>query len=175
MPESDVTVYATFKLAPVQVSFAKGHDSATGVMNAVSADVNKPYKLPASTFTPPEGMTFAGWTIEGSGDVYKAGEEYEITAPVTFTATYDYLINIDFGEGHEETAAGFSDVADTTISGSVVSFHVEPGPKASEALDLINIQLSLQIAKGEVIMPLEEALFTDLLFRRSIITIVSMR
>lgn len=72
------------------VSFDPGE--GTGTMPDVAVEQNSSYTLPACTFTPPDGYTFAGWEWDMSpGEIIPEGGSLEISQNTTFTAIWEPL------------------------------------------------------------------------------------
>ena len=88
--ESEIWVSYTFA-KPVKhlVTFNTNSTFATGTMNPVEA-VEGSYTLPAPTYTPNDGYTFAGWLLNGY--IIQPGNEITLTSPITLEArwTSDY-------------------------------------------------------------------------------------
>lgn len=106
---SDITLVANWKLKTYTVTFSAG--AGTGEMSpAVGVEHGSEYEIPECTFTAPEGMEFAGWSIDGQ----PAPNVTNIIDNVTVKATWKlitYTVSFDAGEGSgamsgEEIAPG---------------------------------------------------------------------
>ena len=103
----DITITALWKNIPVTtytVSF--NANGGSGTMAAVPGQSGD-YALPANGFTAPEGYEFAGWKVNGVGDLLQPGAHITITADVELVAqwqeiqviTYTVSFNANGGEG----------------------------------------------------------------------------
>ena len=86
----DVTVVAQWKDVEPEtqqftVSFAA--NDGTGTMDDVLADAGE-YTLPSCTFTAPEGKEFAGWKVNGEGELLAAGAKITLSANVQLVAQW---------------------------------------------------------------------------------------
>ncbi|MBQ7994744.1 MAG: InlB B-repeat-containing protein [Bacilli bacterium] len=86
--ESNMSIKALWKDIPAEtftVSFSA--NGGTGTMNPVS-DIAGEYALPQCTFTAPEGKEFAGWKVNGQGNLLQAGEKINVTSNVDLVAQW---------------------------------------------------------------------------------------
>ena len=67
------------------VSFSA--NGGTGTMETVTANEGE-YTLPACTFTAPEGREFAGWKVNGEGEVLAAGSKINLSKDVELVAEW---------------------------------------------------------------------------------------
>ena len=95
-PTEDITIKAIWEDG-VTVSFKCGNSS--GTMASVTVGKNSQFVLPESTFTTPDGYTFASW--DEHGNRYHVGDVVTITADTIFTAIYRsyFVIRFDANEG----------------------------------------------------------------------------
>ena len=56
-------------------------------MNPIS-DIAGEYALPQCTFTAPEGKEFAGWKVNGQGNLLQVGEKINVTSNVDLVAQW---------------------------------------------------------------------------------------
>ena len=82
----NVTLTATWKGIPVDITFDKG--AGSGTMANATADKGSMYKLPESKFTPPAGKVFAGWMGTGAKEVKAPGTDIKVDGPIKLTAAY---------------------------------------------------------------------------------------
>lgn len=85
---ADTVVKALWKDIPAEtftVSF--NANGGTGTMNPVD-NIAGEYALPQCTFTAPEGKEFAGWKVNGQGDLLQAGDKINVTANVELVAQW---------------------------------------------------------------------------------------
>lgn len=61
-----------------------------GSMDSQIAEMDQPFTLPVSTFTPPTGMRFGGWApgAPNAATTYPGGSQYTVNRQVTFYATW---------------------------------------------------------------------------------------
>ena len=83
---ADVTFTAKWT-AQYTVTFSLGEGVEGTAPAAMTKSENEKITLPEVGVTR-DGYTFDGWTLPDSDTVYKAGEEYTVTASVTFTAKW---------------------------------------------------------------------------------------
>ena len=86
---SNTEVFAWWKNIPVTtyvVSFSA--NGGTGTMDALPVNENQSYTLPACGFTAPEGKEFAGWKVNGEGDLLLEGAVITITADTSLVAIW---------------------------------------------------------------------------------------
>lgn len=62
-----VTLYAQWK--PIQYHIAFAENGGSGQMDPITAEYDQVQNLPDCTFTPPDGMEFAGWSLTQGGAV----------------------------------------------------------------------------------------------------------
>ena len=77
------------------VSFSAGEGS--GSMASVS-DVKGEYTLPQSSFTAPEGYQFAGWKLNGSGELLLPGAKINVSSDVSLVAQWSVIPGISLKE-----------------------------------------------------------------------------
>lgn len=70
------------------------------------------YTLPSAT---KDNTNFAGWLLDGTENIYAAGESYEVTADVSFTAQWSNALTgtISFGSGQ-----GSTNINSASVSGN---------------------------------------------------------
>lgn len=86
MPDKDVIVTNTFeKLAGNVTIYFNAGDGGTGTMPSKNVPQGD-YKLPACTFTAPEGKEFKAWSV--AGVEHQPGETINVTANTTLTAIW---------------------------------------------------------------------------------------
>lgn len=75
------------------------------------------YSLPSAT---KDNVTFAGWKLDGTDDIYAAGAQYEVTADASFTAQWSNATTatITFG-----SAEGSTNITGDNISGNDSDGH----------------------------------------------------
>ena len=85
---ADTVVKALWKDIPAE-TFTVSFDAngGSGTMNPIS-DIAGEYALPQCTFTAPEGKEFAGWKINGQGDLLQAGDKINVTANIELVAQW---------------------------------------------------------------------------------------
>ncbi len=103
----NVTIQAKWKDQPVQptqynVSFSAG-EGGSGEMAQVAQDENAVYTLPQSTFTAPANKEFAGWKVNGTGELLQPGQTITITADVQLVAQWKDIEQQGGGEVVPET------------------------------------------------------------------------
>ena len=109
--EGDVSINAAWGWNDTEISFdAHG---GTGEMEPVYVEFNSYYQLPLCGFTPPEGGSFIGWSINGA--VYQAGAYYRVTGIVTAIAlwggvVYTVSFEPEAGSGSMEPVGAVTDV-----------------------------------------------------------------
>ena len=88
MPDKDLTVKANFEevTEEVTITFASGEGS--GTMDAQKAPKGKPFTMPRSGFTAPDGKSFNGWKIPNNDALVAAGVQFTFDADTTVTAQY---------------------------------------------------------------------------------------
>ena len=111
----DIQLVAQWKDAgsetPEQFTISFDANGGKGTMTSVIEDENSKYELPECTFTAPEGKEFAGWKVDGQGELLAAGDEITITADVKLVAQWKtvdatmYTITFAAGEGATGTMA----------------------------------------------------------------------
>ena len=84
--DKDTVVKAIWKDIMIDITFDKGDGS--GEMTKQSVKKGSQFKLPASTFTPPAGMQFAGWQVGDDSEVKAVGAEITINDNIKLTAVY---------------------------------------------------------------------------------------
>ena len=77
------------------VSFSAGEGS--GSMASVS-DVKGEYVLPQSGFEAPQGYEFAGWKVNGEGDLLAPGAKINVSADVSLVAQWSLITGISLKE-----------------------------------------------------------------------------
>ena len=85
---ADTVIKALWKDIPAEtftVSFSA--NGGTGTMNPISGIAGE-YALPQCTFTAPEGKEFAGWKVNGQGNLLQAGEKINVTSNVDLVAQW---------------------------------------------------------------------------------------
>lgn len=103
----NVTIQAKWKVQPVQptqynVSFSAG-EGGSGEMAQLAQDENAVYTLPQSTFTAPANKEFAGWKVNGAGELLQPGQTITITADVQLVAQWKDIQQQGGGEVVPET------------------------------------------------------------------------
>jgi len=120
--ESEIWVSYTFA-KPVKhiVTFNTNSTFATGTMSPVEA-VEGSYTLPAHTYTPKYGYTFAGWLLNGY--LRQPGDEITLTSPTTLEARWksDYA-PVGFIKQPSEPDAK---TTSTQIQYRVSNFEIDP-------------------------------------------------
>ena len=93
---------------PTQYTVSFNANGGTGSMNSVPQDENATYTLPANGFNAPQGKEFAGWKLNGQGDLLQPGATITITANVELVAQWkdievvpptQYTITFDSNNG----------------------------------------------------------------------------
>ncbi|MBQ9347876.1 MAG: InlB B-repeat-containing protein, partial [Oscillibacter sp.] len=84
---ADTTLTARWEDIPVNAcTVTFDANGGTGTMDAVTVDYGTEYALPASRFTPPEGMAFDGWSIDSRD--YAVGDTLSVTEDITAAARW---------------------------------------------------------------------------------------
>ena len=99
------------QFATYVVSFSA--NGGTGDMDPVP-DIKGEYELPECTFTAPEDKVFAGWKVNGSGDLLQPEEKINVSSDITLVAewkdipatTYTVSFNANGGSGDMEAVPG---------------------------------------------------------------------
>ena len=87
------------------VSFSS--NGGTGTMADVP-EISGEYTLPANGFTAPEGQEFAGWKINGEGDLLQPGDSIEVSSNVVLVAQWEDIIyhsvtfDVNGGSGEQD-------------------------------------------------------------------------
>ena len=79
-------VQVPFTVPAYRIHFTKGIGS--GSMGVQYAYSNADYVMPGSSFTPPSGMEFSCWKMEGEDSVYAAGEKIRLASSINLIAQY---------------------------------------------------------------------------------------
>ena len=116
-----------------QVSFNSGAHGS-GEMAAVTG-ISGSYTLPANGFTPEQGYSFAGWTVDNGTEVKQVGDQITVSANVILTAqwsqntvpTLQYTISFDAGEGTGTMTALTKDVNAVIQEAPACSFTAPQG------------------------------------------------
>ena len=66
-------------------------NGGTGVMSTVLVEEGETYTLPANPFTAPEGKEFAGWKVNGEGELLEAGAQITVSDDVQLVAQWKDL------------------------------------------------------------------------------------
>ncbi len=85
---ADTVIKALWKDIPTEtftVSFSA--NGGTGTMNPISG-ITGEYVLAQCTFIAPEGKEFAGWKVNGQGNLLQAGDKIDVTANVELVAQW---------------------------------------------------------------------------------------
>ncbi len=82
---SDLTVRVVWALITVTITFDS--NGGTGTMDPVQVVPGTEYKLPASRFTPPSGMVFKSWTIDGKS--YSPGNTIVVETDTVVRAVWE--------------------------------------------------------------------------------------
>ena len=101
---ANIQLVAQWATTTYTVSFAAGEGS--GEMAAVGEQVGE-YTLPANAFTAPAGKHFAGWKVNGEGELLQPGAKINVGANVQLVAQYaitTYTITYSAGDGTGEMA-----------------------------------------------------------------------
>jgi hypothetical protein len=85
-PTKNNDVYAQWENKYFYVYF--GSSGGTGGMTPDTVRNHEVYEFPESLFTPPSGMTFEGWKIDGKGETYAPGTKITPTNDFTLYAQY---------------------------------------------------------------------------------------
>ena len=92
----NIQVEAVWKDIPAQpvtqftVSFSA--NGGTGSMGSLQVDEGSQYTLPACVFVAPQGQEFAGWKVNGQGDLLAVGAQITITANVQLVAQWKDVV-----------------------------------------------------------------------------------
>ena len=107
----NVTITAMWKDKEVvpQPTYTVSFDAngGTGTMADVP-EISGEYTLPANGFTAPEGQGFAGWKINGEGDLLQPGDSIEVSSNVVLVAQWEDIIyhsvtfNVNGGTGEQD-------------------------------------------------------------------------
>ena len=107
---ADVELVAQWKDAGVvQFTVSFSANGGTGTMASISVEAGE-YELPACTFTAPEGKEFAGWKVNGEGNLLAAGAKITVSANVELVAQWkdagvvQHTISFDANGGTGEMA-----------------------------------------------------------------------
>ena len=90
---ANVQLVAQWEITTYVVSF--GANGGSGTMADV-ANVVGEYTLPACTFTAPEGKQFAGWKVNGQGDLLAAGGKITVSANTQLVAQWEDIPVVTF-------------------------------------------------------------------------------
>ena len=74
---------------PGQVTLSFDSDGRGGTMSSFEVDANKAYTLPVSIFVPRDDEYFAGWKINGEGEVLQPGQTVSLKANTTLLAVWN--------------------------------------------------------------------------------------
>lgn len=103
------------------VSFSA--NGGTGTMTSIEG-VSGEYALPACTFTAPEGKEFAGWKVNGTGNLLQAGDKITVTANVELVAQWrdsgDTPVTPDDPVTPDEPSKSSSGLSGGAIAGIVI-------------------------------------------------------
>ncbi|MBQ7876090.1 MAG: InlB B-repeat-containing protein [Clostridia bacterium] len=102
MPESNVTISATFKKIEYTVSFIS--NGGSGSMSSVTVEAGDEYTLPKSTFTAPANKLFKAWQI-GENE-YAVGAVVTITSATTLTAVWMDIPEAMWGASADSLTSG---------------------------------------------------------------------
>ena len=117
-----------------QVSFNSGAHGS-GEMAAVTG-ISGSYTLPANGFTPEQGYSFAGWTVDNGTEVKQVGDQITVSANVILTAqwsenstpvTTQYTISFDAGDGTGTMTALTQDANSVIQEAPACSFTAPQG------------------------------------------------
>ena len=70
-------------------------NNGTGSMNSLQVEDGTQYTLPANGFTAPSGKEFAGWKVNGQGDLLQPGASITISADVELVAEWKDTTSVD--------------------------------------------------------------------------------
>ena len=70
-------------------------NNGTGSMNPLQVEEGTQYALPANGFTAPSGKEFAGWKVNGQGDLLQPGASITISADVELVAEWKDTTPVD--------------------------------------------------------------------------------
>ena len=82
----DIVLYAQWSLIACEeyaITFDAGE--GTGTMDALAQEAGE-YVLPTCGFTAPEGQTFAGWKVNGEGELLQPGDKINVDSAITLVA-----------------------------------------------------------------------------------------
>lgn len=101
----DTTLYAGWQADDLPISFEANGGSGTMATQRVFRNQN--YILPENGFIPPEGKSFGGWLVNGTGALRQPGDSIAVTADVTLVAQWldPYTITFNAGGGTGEMAS----------------------------------------------------------------------
>ena len=118
------------------VSFSANDGS--GTMADVTG-VSGEYTLPACGFTAPEGKEFAGWKVNGEGDLLAAGAKITVSANVQLVAQWK-----DAGSQGGETP----DVTGKTLESISVTYGGKSDIHVGEQIDVSKIKVTAKFTDG---------------------------
>ena len=96
---ANVQLVAQWATTTYTVSFGAG--DGTGTMADVGNQLGE-YTLPENTFVAPSGKHFAGWKVNGQGNLLQPGEKITVSADVQLVAQYaitTYTVTFSAGDG----------------------------------------------------------------------------
>ena len=104
---------------PVVTTYTVSFDAngGTGTMEDVTG-VSGEYTLPACTLTAPAGKHFAGWKVNGQGDLLQPGAKITVNAAVSLVAQWEittYAVSFNANGGSGEMASIANVVGEYTV------------------------------------------------------------
>ena len=83
---SDVEVTAIYETIKYNITFSA--NGGTGTKESVEVDYGQKYELPANPFTAPKGKEFAGWKVNGEGDLLEVGSKIDVNNDIQLIAQW---------------------------------------------------------------------------------------